>query len=82
MPSGRLRRQERDALRIVRAKLQQLAGDSAQGLAELETSDWAQDSELSLQARILQAGFLEAMGFPERAIRSSMTIHKPWSAGC
>ncbi len=68
--SGRLRRQERNALHLIRAELQQLEGRAAEGLAELEVGDWAADSGLTLRARVLRADFLEATGDPERALQS------------
>ena len=66
----RLRKRERDILRLIRAELHQFHGDSQRGLAELEQSAWPAQSEAGIKAKALEAEFLDALGFPYRAVET------------
>lgn len=63
----RLRKRERDILRLIRAELHHFHGDSRKGLTELEGSDWPQESEIAIKVKALEADLLESLGFPYRA---------------
>ncbi len=59
---------EAEALALIKAELYQLIGQTEQGLAELASVDWQRDSETAVQARLLQGTFLNALGYPDKAL--------------
>lgn len=61
---------EGKALTLVQAELHKLQGDLVRGRATLEAQDWSAESEISLRARQLQGVFLEALGYPDAALRA------------
>jgi tetratricopeptide (TPR) repeat protein len=61
---------ESQALGLIQAELYKLQGDLAQARASLEKQDWSKDSEVSIAAKTLQAEFLEALGYPDAALRT------------
>jgi hypothetical protein len=66
----RLGTAERKALDIIRAELHKLAGQSAEGLGELEQADWAEESEASARLWMLRGELEDALGYPDRALES------------
>lgn len=64
----RLPETEGQALALIRAELYQLAGESEQGLAELQTVKWKPEGETAVQAHLLQGAFLNALGYPQKAL--------------
>ncbi|NOK60956.1 MAG: hypothetical protein GFH27_549289n62 [Chloroflexi bacterium AL-W] len=65
-----LGQQERKALDLMRAELRQLVGQLRQGLNELETLDWQDESETSTRLLMLRGEFQAALGYPDAAIKS------------
>jgi tetratricopeptide (TPR) repeat protein len=61
---------ERKALDIIRAELHQLAGQHAEGLHELEQSDWSDESEASARLWMLRGELQSALGYPDQALAS------------
>lgn len=61
---------EGQALALIQAELYKLQGELAQARASLEKGDWARDSEAAIYARTLQAEFLDALGYPDAALRA------------
>lgn len=57
------------ALALLRAELHQLTGDSEPGLASLAEIDWRAESETAVQAHLLQGNFLNALGYPQAALK-------------
>ncbi|MEZ4736313.1 MAG: tetratricopeptide repeat protein [Caldilineaceae bacterium] len=70
MSNQRLRKREREILRLIRAELHQFHGDAKRGLAELEQSDWPAQSEVGIRTKALEADFLDSLGYPYRAAQS------------
>jgi tetratricopeptide (TPR) repeat protein len=64
----RLPEAEAQALALLRAELHQLAGDSEQGLATLDSVAWPGDGETAVQAQLLRGNFLNALGQPHAAL--------------
>lgn len=65
-----LAKAERKALDIIRAELRQLAGQSEDGLRELEQIDWTDQSEASARLWMLRGELQDALGYPDRALES------------
>ena len=67
-----LRRQhdkkERQALALLRAELYQLTGEAEKGKADLQAVNWSPDSQTSIQAYELWGSFVEALGYPHKAL--------------
>lgn len=61
---------EAQALGLIQAELYKLQGDLVRARASLESQDWSKDSEATLYARTLQAEFLDALGYPDAALRA------------
>ncbi|NTU81665.1 MAG: ATP-binding protein, partial [Chloroflexales bacterium] len=61
---------ERTALAIIRAELLKLTGQHEAGLRELESVDWAAESEASAHLWMLRGEMEHALGYPERALES------------
>ncbi|MEM8532167.1 MAG: tetratricopeptide repeat protein, partial [Chloroflexota bacterium] len=61
---------ERKALDLIRGELRQLVGQLRQGLNELETLDWQDESETSTRLLMLRGEFQAALGYPDAAIKS------------
>ena len=66
----RLAKREKQALALLRAELNNLAGEIEAGLSHLRSVTWPLNSEQTLKAKYLEARFLAALGYPERAIES------------
>lgn len=63
-------KREREALALLRAELKQLRGDLLGGLADLEAVDWTPAGSTTLSAKELQGYFLNARGYPDKAIET------------
>jgi hypothetical protein len=66
----RLGKAERKALDLIRAELRQLAGQHAEALHELETADWADQSEAGARLWMLRGELQAALGYPDQALIS------------
>ncbi len=66
----RLGKTERKALDLIRVELRQLAGQHAEALHELETADWADQSEAGARLWMLRGELQTALGYPEQALIS------------
>lgn len=67
-----LRRQhdkkERQALALLRAELYKLTGEAEKGKADLQAVNWSPDSDATIQAYELWGRFVEALGYPHKAL--------------
>lgn len=63
-----LPKEEQQALALLRAQLYGLAGQLEEGLATLGSVSWPSRGEVTVEARLLQGDFLNALGQPHRAI--------------
>lgn len=63
----RLKRSERQALALIQAELYRLVGQPEEGLAVLKATTWTRQSEMAVQAQLLQAAFQNALGYPQQA---------------
>jgi hypothetical protein len=70
MALQRLAKSERKALMLIRTELQQLAGQSAAGLRELDQVDWTEQSEAHAQLWRLRGELQAALGYPDQALNS------------
>lgn len=61
---------EAQALGLIQAELYKLQGDLVRARASLESQDWSKDSQATVYARTLQAEFLDALGYPDAAVRA------------
>jgi len=67
--SGRaLPKKEQEALALMRAELYVLTGEANQGLAAVNSVRWPAVGDVTVEARLLQGDFLNALGQPYRAI--------------
>jgi tetratricopeptide (TPR) repeat protein len=66
----RLSKAERKALDLIRAELRKLAGEHAEALHELESADWADQSEAGARLWMLRGELQTALGYPEQALIS------------
>ncbi|MCO5198218.1 MAG: hypothetical protein M9941_10805 [Anaerolineae bacterium] len=65
---NRLPKKSAEALSLMRAELKQLAGDLAGGLSDLQAITWPDQAEITLRAGELRGQFLNARGYPDRAL--------------
>ena len=63
-----LPKKEQEALALMRAELYALTGETRQGLETINSVRWPAVADVTVQARLLQGDFLNAMGQPYRAI--------------
>jgi tetratricopeptide (TPR) repeat protein len=63
-----LPKKEQEALALMRAELYVLTGEANQGLATINSVRWPAVGDVTIQARLLQGDFLNALGQPYRAI--------------
>ncbi|MCA9962314.1 MAG: hypothetical protein KC443_24930, partial [Anaerolineales bacterium] len=63
-----LQRREREALALIQAELYQLHGASEAGLTAVKTVSWSRSSEMAARAALLEGEFLNALGYPYRAL--------------
>lgn len=61
---------ERKALDLIRAELRRYAAEHEEGLRELEQADWGRDSEATARLWMLRGELEDALGYPDRAVRS------------
>lgn len=66
----RLGRPERKALDLICAELRRYAGQTEEGLRELEHADWGDESEASARLWMLRGEMEDALGYPDRALAS------------
>ncbi len=66
--SRHLARREREALALIQAELYQLQGATEAGLTAVKTVTWTRDSEMAARAALLEGEFLNALGYPHRAL--------------
>lgn len=68
--SGRyLDRREKEALALIQAELFQLHGDAEAGLVAVQNVTWPRSSETAVRAALLEGEFLNALGYPHRALK-------------
>lgn len=63
-----LGRREREALALIQAELYQLQGATEAGLTAVKTVTWSGKSEMAARAALLEGEFLNALGYPHRAL--------------
>jgi hypothetical protein len=63
-----LQRREREALALIQAELYQLQGATEAGLTAVKTVSWSRNSEMAARAALLEGEFLNALGYPHRAL--------------
>ncbi|HMQ34501.1 MAG TPA: hypothetical protein PKD53_27440 [Chloroflexaceae bacterium] len=66
----RLDRQERKALDLIRAELRHYAGQTEEGLRDLEPAEWGDASEATARLWMLRGELEDALGYPDRALAS------------
>jgi tetratricopeptide (TPR) repeat protein len=63
-----LARREREALALIQAELYQLQGATEAGLTAIKAVPWLGNSEMTARAALLEGEFLNALGYPHRAL--------------
>lgn len=62
--------QEQRGLDLLRAELRNMRGELTKGLADLAAITWADASEMGGRLLALRSAYQDALGYPDRAIRS------------